>query len=48
MPLLIFWGASAILGLGALGYAADRSEKIVKWIVIGGVAYVVYVTVIKR
>ncbi len=47
MPILI-WGGMAIAGLAAGGYALDKASEaadsattLTKWVVIGGVAYLV-------
>ncbi|NOX41461.1 MAG: hypothetical protein GXP05_13430 [Alphaproteobacteria bacterium] len=47
MPL-IYWGGAALIGLFGLGYASDKvgeaateTTSLVKWVVIGGVVYMV-------
>lgn len=43
MPLLLplLWIGGGLAGLAGLSVAADRSTTLVKWLVVGGVVYLI-------
>ncbi len=44
MPLLLFPALAGLIGFGGGWFAADGTKSLIKWAVIGGVAYWVFFT----